>query len=55
MGLILAIYTCNINTQIPLQLSDEHVEAKWLKPAEAAKLLQVKYPLSFTQELHKLI
>lgn len=54
VGLILAIYTCTIDTQAPIQLSDEHTEAKWFEVSEAAKLLQIKYPQNFTQELQKL-
>ena len=54
VGLVLAIYTCSIDTKIPLRLSEEHTEAGWFDIAEAATLLQVKYPRSFTQELQKL-
>lgn len=54
VGLILAVYTCKIDTQAKLQISDEHTEAKWFSPKEAAKLLQVKYPADFTNGLQKL-
>lgn len=53
-GLILAIYTCTIDTQTDIQLSEEHTEANWFEVSEAAKLLKIKYPLNFIQELQKL-
>jgi len=55
VGLVLAIYTCEIDTESKLQLSDEQTEAKWFDPLEAAQLLEVKYPPSFTRELQKLV
>lgn len=44
VGLILGVYSCDIPEGSTIVLSDEHVAYDWFSPAEAAKLLLVKYP-----------
>jgi 8-oxo-dGTP diphosphatase len=46
-GLILAIYECMVADTDQIALSDEHIAYHWFTPAEAAKLLEVKYPSDF--------
>lgn len=50
-GLILYIFTCQISNIEKIKLSDEHSEARWFSPKEAAKLLEFKYPKKFTEEI----
>lgn len=47
IGLILSIYECDVPGDAKIKLSDEHIASKWLAPAEAAKLLEIKYPKDF--------
>ncbi len=54
VGLILAIYTCQLDHTQPIRLSFEHTEAGWFSPTEAAELLKVKYPPAFTQAIETL-
>lgn len=54
VGLILSIYTCSISPDAHVTLSDEHVDLGWFAPEEAAKLLQIKYPLEFTSKIASL-
>ena len=51
VGLMLAIYSCDIADQALITLSDEHTDSKWFDIQEAAKLLEFKYPKEFTQSL----
>jgi 8-oxo-dGTP diphosphatase len=51
VGLILAIYICNIETIHTISLSEEHTEYGWFDLKNAAELLQVKYPKEFTNKL----
>lgn len=51
VGLLLAIYSCELDPTAALQLSDEHTEMGWFTVPEAIRLLGVKYPESFTQSL----
>lgn len=51
VGLILAVYSCTIDSKTPIILSEEHIEAAWFDMSEAAQLLQFKYPKSFTKNL----
>lgn len=51
VGLILAIYTCEIPPNAKIKLSEEHIEAKWFLPKEASKLLSLKYPKEFTDKI----
>lgn len=53
-GLILGAYTCQIPENIEIKISDEHTEYKWFSPTEASKLLEVKYPIEFTQKIKEL-
>lgn len=54
VGLILGAYTCEIPENSEIKLSEEHVEAKWFVPIEASKLLEVKYPIEFTEKIKEL-
>lgn len=54
VGLILGAYTCDIAENSEIKLSEEHVEAKWFTPDEASKLLEVKYPIEFTEKINNL-
>lgn len=51
VGLILASYLCEIGNSPEIKISDEHIEAKWFAPKEAAKLLEFKYPKEFVEKL----
>ncbi|MBN2585470.1 NUDIX domain-containing protein [Patescibacteria group bacterium] len=52
VGLILFIYRCAVmDEKAPITLSREHSQYHWCEPTEAAELLQVKYPDSFTQKI----
>lgn len=50
-GLILGIFSCELTAEVEIQVSDEHLEFGWFPPAEAAKLLEVKYPKEFTEKI----
>ena len=54
VGLILGAYICKISENSNIKLSDEHVEAKWFTPKEASRLLEVKYPVEFTEKIKEL-
>lgn len=54
VGLILGAYTCEIPENSDIKLSEEHVEAKWFTSNEASKLLEVKYPIEFTDRIKEL-
>jgi len=54
VGLMLAIYACDIDSQASISLSDEHIDMEWFDIQKAAKLLEFKYPKEFTQSLNKL-
>jgi len=52
VGLILFIYRCAVTDEnAPITLSREHSQYRWAEPSEAAELLKVKYPDSFTNKL----
>lgn len=54
VGLILGAYTCEIPENSEIKLSDEHTEAKWFSLEESSKLLEVKYPVEFTERIKEL-
>lgn len=54
VGLILGAYTCQIPDDIEIKISDEHVEYKWFSSTEVSKLLEVKYPVEFTEKIKSL-
>lgn len=54
VGLILGSYTCEIPNNSDIKLSEEHIESKWFSPDEASKLLEVKYPIEFTEKIQKI-
>lgn len=54
VGLILASYICEVDTNQKTDISDEHVEYRWFNPKQAAELLAVKYPPEFTKKLNDL-
>ncbi len=54
VGLILGAYTCEIPENSELKLSEEHIEANWFAPFEASKLLEVKYPIEFTEKIKQI-
>lgn len=51
VGLVLAIYWCDIARQSTVRLSPEHTEYKWVLSAEAAKLLEFKFTKEFSNKL----
>jgi 8-oxo-dGTP diphosphatase len=53
VGLIFSIYLCDINYMFSPQLSDEHINFKWLLSCECLKKLK-QYPLPFTDKLANL-
>jgi len=54
VGLILSSYICEVGNIKNIKLSDEHIEHKWFKPKEAAKLLEFKYPKEFVEKIAEL-
>ena len=54
VGLILGAYTCEIPENSEIKVSNEHVEARWFFSDEASKLLEVKYPVEFTERIKEL-
>ncbi len=54
VGLILGAYTCEIPENSEIKLSEEHVKAKWFPSDEVSKLLEVKYPVEFTEKIKDL-
>lgn len=54
VGLIFSIYLCEINHIFLPQLSEEHIDFKWLPASECIKKLK-HYPLSFSDQLAHLI
>jgi len=54
VGLILASYICAVDNYSQVKLSSEHTEAKWFSSDEASKLLEVKYPIEFTEKIKEL-
>jgi len=51
LGLILGIYVCETDDTTNITISDEHTEAKWFEPKDAAKLLAIKYPSEFCSKI----
>lgn len=54
VGLILAVYLCEIGKEIKVILSHEHTEANWFSTKEASEFLKVKYPKELTEKIRKL-
>lgn len=54
VGLILAVFSCDIDANAQIVLSREHTTFGWFAPKEAATLLQFKYPPEFTDKIAKL-
>jgi 8-oxo-dGTP diphosphatase len=54
VGLILAIYICDVSNYETISISEEHTEYRWFSPADAAELLKIKYPAEFTDKIAKL-
>lgn len=48
VGLILSVYDLGVSGQPIVRLSHEHDQFQWSNLAEAAKLLEAKFPASFT-------
>lgn len=53
VGLTLFIYRCQGDIS-KIQLSDEHQDYGWFRPAEAAKLLSIKYSSNLTEKVQSL-
>lgn len=53
-GLILSTYTCDIDPNEKILLSDEHTDFGWFNLKEASKLFEIKYPKEFTQKIREL-
>ncbi len=49
VGLLLAIYVCEVSDISKIILSEEHTEYAWFQTSEAAKMLEFKYPKEFTE------
>lgn len=54
VGLILAIYLCDVTNYEKVIISEEHTEYKWFEPKEASELLKIKYPTEFTDKIFRL-
>ena len=51
VGLILAVYLCEIGEIPQIRLSNEHTDFGWFGPKEASRLLKFKYPQEFTDQI----
>lgn len=51
LGLILGVYVCDVEKPFEIKISEEHTEAQWFDPKEAADLLKVKYPADFCSKI----
>lgn len=51
VGLILAVYLCDVTNYENIIISDEHTDYKWFEPKKASDLLKVKYPTEFTDKI----
>ena len=51
VGLVLMIYTIQIDESAEFVISDEHIGYEWVDGATAAERLQFKYPKEFTEKL----
>lgn len=45
VGLIFALYLCEVPTNSPICLSHEHVHFEWFEPVKSAELLAKNYPV----------
>lgn len=54
VGLILAIYLCDIGDVEEIGISDEHVTHNFFPSSKAAKLLEFKYPKEFIEKIRLL-
>jgi len=54
VGLILSTYLCDVDNLANLKISSEHLEGQWFTPKKASRLLEYKYPKTFTDKLKKL-
>jgi 8-oxo-dGTP diphosphatase len=50
VGLILSIYECEAQ-EMPISLSEEHIDFEWVAPATAADRLAKGFPLELTQKI----
>lgn len=51
VGLILGVYSCVLPAGSTIAISDEHDAYDWFTPAEAARLLLVKYPKDLCDQI----
>ncbi|MGC1878856.1 MAG: NUDIX hydrolase [Rhabdochlamydiaceae bacterium] len=51
VGLIFAIYLCDIIGDSPITLGSEHTHFDWFEPSRAVELLTANYPLELTEKL----
>lgn len=52
--LILFVYFCSSKNIDQIKLSEEHQDYCWINPKKAAKLLNIKYPKEFTNQIKNL-
>ena len=52
-GLILSVYEVNLLEQAKITLSDEHIDYERFDVDEALKLLEIKYPKAFLEEMRE--
>lgn len=53
VGLVLAVFACEIDLEVEITLTSEHIGYNWFTKEEAAELLSVKYPQDFVQLILK--
>ncbi len=53
VGLIYAIYLCEVEVDVSIQLSQEHVHFGWFEPSKSAELL-TNYPRELSEKIAKL-
>jgi len=54
VGLVLSVYECCMSENAVLTISSEHLSYEWFTVKEAAKLLAVKYPKEFCEQVANL-
>lgn len=54
IGLILSTYSCEIDNNQKISLSEENTEFRWVQPKVAAELLKFKYPKDFCDRISEL-
>lgn len=55
IGLFIMMHVCKANTVDNIILSSEHVEHRWVTPAQAADMISEKHPVDFKLKLKNFV